>query len=134
MSDGKRFGAYRVLREIGSGGMGSVFLAEHAAQEGRLVALKLMHGGYESPAVIARFRHERQILALFEHPNVARLLDGGETDDGRPYFVLEYVEGVPIDSFCERNALSTADRLRLFRQVCAAVQYAHQSLIVHRDI
>ncbi len=131
---GRRIGPYQIVREIGAGGMGAVYLAERVDEFRRKVALKLLGPAMDSRMVVARFRHERQILAGLEHPNIARLLDGGATDDGRPYFVMEYVEGVPIDIYCDRHGLAVPDCLRLFRQVCAAVQYAHQNLVVHRDI
>lgn len=131
---GRRIGPYQILREIGSGGMGAVYLAERVDEFRRQVALKLMRPGMDSRAVVSRFRHERQILAGLDHPNIAKLLDGGATDDGRPYFVMEYVEGLPVDSWCAKHAASIADRLRLFLQICAAVQYAHQNLVVHRDL
>ena len=98
------------------------------------VAIKLIKRGMDTDAVLQRFRHERQILASLEHPNIARLLDGGTTGDGLPYFVMEYVDGEPIDDYCRARQLSLDQRLRLFREVCAAVSYAHQHLVVHRDI
>ncbi len=131
---GRRIGPYRIEREIGAGGMGAVYLAERVDEFQQKVALKLMRRGMDSRMVVSRFRYERQILAGLDHPNIARLLDGGATGDGRPYFVMEYVEGVPIDVYCAAHALPIRRRLELFRQVCAAVQYAHQSLVVHRDI
>jgi serine/threonine protein kinase len=131
---GRRIGPYRIEREIGSGGMGAVYLAERVDEFQQKVAVKLMRRGMDSRTVVSRFRYERQILAGLDHPNIARLLDGGATEDGRPYFVMEYVEGVPIDAYCARHELPVRRRVELFRQVCAAVQYAHQSLVVHRDI
>src|ERR1051326_1625141 len=131
---GRRIGPYQILREIGTGGMGSVYLAERVDEFRQKVALKLMRRDMDSRMVISRFRYERQILAGLDHPNIARLLDGGATDDGRPYFVMEFVEGTPLDVYCRRNALPVRRRLELFRLVCAAVQYAHQNLVVHRDI
>jgi non-specific serine/threonine protein kinase/serine/threonine-protein kinase len=131
---GRRIGPYQVVREIGEGGMGAVYLAERVDEFQQKVALKLLHREIASRAVISRFRHERQILAGLDHPNLARLLDGGATEDGQPYFVMEYVEGAPIDQYCRDRALAIPERLQLFRQVCAAVRYAHQSLVVHRDI
>jgi serine/threonine protein kinase/tetratricopeptide (TPR) repeat protein len=128
----RRIGAYQVLRELGHGGMGTVFLAARADdQYQKRVAIKVVRGGAE---VIRLFRRERQILAGLEHPNIARLLDGGTTDDGLPFFVMEYVEGEPIDRYCDAHALSTHERLRLFQGVCAAVQHAHRNLAVHRDL
>jgi len=131
---GRRIGAYRIIRQIGEGGMGAVYLAERAGEFQQQAALKLLRAGMDSRGFVARFRHERQILASLDHPNIARLLEGGTTDEGRPYFVMEYVEGEPIDAYAARGGLGIGERLRLFCQVCAAVQYAHQSLVVHRDI
>jgi len=132
---GLRFGAYQVLREIGRGGMGAVYLAERAdgAFEQR-VALKLIKRGMDSDQVLERFRAERQILASLEHPNIARLLDGGASDDGQPYFVMEYIDGRRIDEYTHDGRLSIAARLQLWLQVSGAVSYAHQHLVVHRDI
>jgi non-specific serine/threonine protein kinase/serine/threonine-protein kinase len=132
---GRRFGAYRVLREIGRGGMGAVYLAERAdgAFEQR-VALKLIKRGMDSDRVLARFRAERQILASLEHANIARLLDGGASEDGRPFFVMEYIDGQRIDEYAEAGRLPVAARLQLWLPVAAAVSYAHQHLVVHRDI
>ena len=128
-------GPYRLLEQLGQGGMGQVFRAERAdGQFEQEVAIKLVRAGLGSPRMLRRFRHERQILARLEHPHIARLLDGGTTEDGRPYFVMEYVEGVPITQYCDDHRLGTDARLALFRTVCATVQYAHQNLIVHRDL
>jgi eukaryotic-like serine/threonine-protein kinase len=128
-----RIGPYRVLRTLGVGGMGEVFLAERAdAQFEQLVAIKVVHGG--SRDLQSRFKSERQILAQLDHPNIAHLLDGGAQPDGTAYIVMEYVEGIPIDAYCDKNRLDIAARLRLFQTVCAAVHYAHQNLIVHRDL
>src|SRR5688572_13379781 len=132
---GARIGAYLVVGELGRGGMGTVVLGERAdAEFQQRVAIKLIKRGMDTDAVLRRFRHERQILAGLEHPNIARLLDGGTTGEGLPYFVMEYVDGVPIDQYCRIRQLAIEARLRLFRQVCAAVAYAHQHLVVHRDI
>ncbi|MBV9082178.1 MAG: serine/threonine protein kinase [Acidobacteriaceae bacterium] len=132
---GKRVGAYELVREIGSGGMGTVYLAVRAdAEFQKHVAIKLIRKGMESDLILNRFRKERQILASLEHPNIARLIDAGATPDGQPYLVMEYVEGQPIDHYCEMSDLSIRQRVALFRDVCAAVQCAHQSLIVHRDL
>ena len=131
---GRRIGAYQIVRRIGEGGMGTVYLAERAGEFHQQAALKLLRAGMDSRGIVARFRHERQILAGLDHPNIARLLEGGTTEDGQPYFVMEYVEGEPIDVYAVRHGLGVAGRLRLFQQVCAAVQYAHQNLVVHRDI
>jgi serine/threonine-protein kinase len=132
---GRRIGAYRIEREIGRGGMARVFLAERAdgAFEQR-VALKLLRPGLDAEIDHARFRAERQILASLNHPNIARLLDGGLTDSLQPYLALEYVEGQPIDAYCEEHGLTVRQRLALFLMVADATQYAHRNLIVHRDI
>jgi eukaryotic-like serine/threonine-protein kinase len=130
----RRIGAYRVLRELGHGGMGTVYLAARADdQYQKRVAIKVVRG-LDSDQIVRHFRRERQILAALDHPNIARLLDGGTTEDGLPYFVMERVEGEPIDLFCDERKLSVQERLRLFQGVCAAVQYAHQNLVVHRDL
>jgi non-specific serine/threonine protein kinase/serine/threonine-protein kinase len=132
---GRRIGAYDILEEIGHGGMGEVYRAVRADGEfDREVAVKLVRSGFDSQFILERFRHERQILAGLDHPNIARLLDGGTTDDGIPYLVMELVEGTPIDAHCEIHSLSITRRLELFLPVCAAVQYAHQHLVIHRDL
>ena len=132
---GRRIGAYNILEEIGHGGMGEVYRAGRAdGQYEKEVAIKLVRGGYDTAAVLDRFRHERQILASLDHPNIARLLDGGTTDEGIPYLVMELIEGIPIDQYCNARDLTVTERLRLFLQVCSAVQYAHQRLVIHRDI
>jgi serine/threonine protein kinase/Tfp pilus assembly protein PilF len=132
---GDRIGPYRVLRTLGTGGMGEVYLAERAdAQFEQQVAIKVVHGGAFSGAMHSRLKMERQILAQLEHPNIAHLTDGGSLPDGRAYIVMEYVDGVAIDAYCDANRLDLAARLRLFQTVCAAVHYAHQNLIVHRDL
>ncbi len=131
---GRRIGVYRIVAEIGHGGMGEVYRAVRAdGQYEKEVAIKLVRGG-DSSELLERFLHERQILASLDHPNIARLYDGGTTDDGVPYLVMELIEGTPIDLYCEQNHLSINARLRLFTDVCAAVQYAHQRLVIHRDI
>src|SRR5215212_2466926 len=128
-----RVGPFRVVREIGRGGMGRVFLGERAdGQFEQRVALKLIQHG--APGVLRRFVEERRILARLEHPNVARLVDGGVTDAGLPYFAMELVEGEPIDRYCEARGLSLEQRLALFESVCEAVSYAPQHLVVHRDL
>jgi eukaryotic-like serine/threonine-protein kinase len=135
LSAGHRVGPYRVVREIGRGGMGAVYLAERAdGQFEQQVALKLIKRGMDTDLVLQRFRAERQILASLDHPNIARLLDGGTTDEGRPYFVMEYMEGEPLDEYADARRLSIPERLRLFLTVCGAVAYAHQRRVVHRDI
>jgi tetratricopeptide (TPR) repeat protein/tRNA A-37 threonylcarbamoyl transferase component Bud32 len=133
--EGRRIGAYRIAREIGRGGMARVFLAERAdGQFAQQVAIKLLRPGHDSDIDQGRFRAERQILASLHHPNIARLLDGGVTDEGQPYLVIEYVEGEPIDGYCDSHALAVAERLKLFVAVAQATQYAHRSLVVHRDL
>ena len=132
---GRRIGAYNIVEEIGRGGMGEVYRAGRAdGQYEKEVAIKLVRGGYDTASVLERFRHERQILASLDHPNIARLLDGGTTDEGIPYLVMELIEGTPIDQYCDANKLNVTERLHLFVQVCSAVQYAHQRLVIHRDI
>lgn len=133
--NGMRLGAYEVIREIGRGGMGTVYLAARADEEFRKrVAIKLVTAGFDHKSIIQRFRNERQILAGLDHPNIARLLDGGTTDTGAPYFVMEYIEGQTIKEYCDTRSLTIIERLKLFRTVCSAVHFAHQNLIVHRDI
>ena len=133
--EGHRFGTYKVLRELGRGGMGAVYLAERADDQfEKHVAIKIIKRGMDTDVVIRHFQTERQILASLEHPNIARLLDANTTENGLPYFVMECVDGVPIDIFCNRSSLSLTERLRLFREVCAAVSYAHRHLVVHRDL
>lgn len=128
-------GAYRILKEIGRGGMGAVYLAERADQQYRKrVAIKLARFAGYGDFVHERFRHERQILASLEHQNIARLLDGGETEDGMPYIVMEYVEGLPVTGYIEQQALGIRARLELFLKIAAAVQYAHRFLVIHRDL
>ncbi len=133
--EGARIGIYRVVREIGRGGMGTVYLAERDDDEFRKqVAIKLVTRGMDTAELLRRFRQERQILAQLDHPYIARLLDGGSTSDGRPFLVMEYVLGIAITSYCDEQALRTNQRIELFLKVCSAVQYAHQNLIVHRDL
>jgi serine/threonine protein kinase/tetratricopeptide (TPR) repeat protein len=133
--EGRRIGPYRVIHRIGSGGMGDVYLAARADDAfNRRVAIKLVQTGIDTEQILKRFRHERQILAALDHPNIARLLDGGTTNDGLPYFVMDYVEGTPITTYCDTHKLSIPERIRLFRDVCLAVHYVHQSLVVHRDL
>lgn len=130
----ERIGPYRLVRLLGRGGMGNVYLAERDDAFQKQVALKLIRRGLDTNDLVVRFHYERQILASLEHPNIARLLDGGMTDDGRPYFVMEYVEGESIVDYCDRRRLTTKQRLALFRSVCRAVGYAHRMLVVHRDL
>jgi tetratricopeptide (TPR) repeat protein/predicted Ser/Thr protein kinase len=132
---GRRFGPYRVLRDIARGGMGAVYLAERAdGQYERRVALKVIKRGLDIEPMLRRFRAERQILASLEHPNIARLLDGGTSDDGQPFFAMEFIDGEPIDQYARSRSLSITERLRLFLPVCDAVAYAHRLSIIHRDI
>ena len=132
---GERIGNYKIIREIGSGGMGSVYLADRAdgAFEQK-VAIKLIKRGMDSTAILKRFVNERQILASLEHPNIAHLIDGGTTDDGLHFFVMEYVEGENILEYSASRGMGLNDKLDLFRKVCSAVSFAHQNLIVHRDL
>ena len=123
------------MEKIGHGGMGEVYRAVRAdGQYDKQVAIKLVRVGLDSPFLVERFRHERQILASLDHPNIARLHDGGTTDNGIPYLVMELIKGTPIDHYCDEHDLDIAERLQLFTQVCSAVQYAHQRLVIHRDI
>jgi non-specific serine/threonine protein kinase/serine/threonine-protein kinase len=132
---GQRFGHYQIVREIGHGGMGTVYLAARADDEfQQQVALKILRGEFNPRDVLLRFRHERQILANLAHPNICKLLDGGSTPSGEPYLVMDYIDGIPVDQYCQTHALSIPQRIHLFRQVCSAVQYVHQNLIVHRDL
>ena len=132
---GQRIGPYRLLQLLGAGGMAVVYLAERDDEQfTKHVALKLIRPGIAGADALRRFRHERQILASLEHPHIARLLDGGATADGLPWYVMEYVEGEPITTFCEGRSLPLRDRLRLVHDVCSAVEFAHRNLVVHRDI
>ncbi|GAG03154.1 unnamed protein product, partial [marine sediment metagenome] len=131
---GTVIGPYKLLQQIGEGGFGVVYMAEQQEPIQRKVALKIIKPGMDTKQVIARFEAERQTLALMDHQNIARVLDAGTTDSGRPYFVMELVKGVPITEYCDENELSTGDRLKLFASVCQAVQHAHQKGIIHRDI
>jgi len=131
---GDRIGRYKLLQQIGEGGCGVVYMAEQDEPVQRRVALKVIKLGMDTRQVIARFEAERQALALMDHPNIAKVLDGGATETGRPYFVMELVRGIKITEFCDRNNLPTRERLELFMQVCRAIQHAHQKGIIHRDI
>ncbi|NBC17317.1 MAG: protein kinase, partial [Bacteroidetes bacterium] len=132
---GERVGPYRLQHEIGRGGMGAVYLAERVdGQFDRRVALKVIKRGMDTDEILHRFRFERQILARLEHPHIARLYDAGVTDDGRPYLAMEYVDGQPLHRYCDGRTLPVDERLRLFQTVCAAVQFAHQNLVIHRDL
>ena len=131
----RRLGAYKLVRRVGRGGMAAVFLAVRADEEyQKEVAVKLVQPGLDSQDVLNRFRNERQTLASLEHPNIVRLLDGGSAAEGLPFLVMEYVEGSPIDEYCDRHKLSVDERLRLFGEVCDAVQFAHEKLVIHRDL
>ena len=132
---GRRIGVYQIEAEIGRGGMGEVYRAVRAdGLYKKEVAIKLVRGGYDTAAVLERFLHERQILASLDHPNIARLYDGGTTQEGLPFLVMEMIQGTPIDQYCEEHELAVSERLKLFTQVCEAVQFAHQRLVIHRDI
>ncbi len=133
-SPGALIGRYKLLQQIGEGGFGVVFMAEQQEPVRRLLALKIIKLGMDTRQVVARFEAERQALAMMDHPNVAKVLDGGATETGRPFFVMELVKGTPITEYCDKNNLSVAKRLDLFAQVCQAVQHAHQKGLIHRDI
>lgn len=133
--EGQRIGPYKIVGEIGQGGMGTVYLSERADDHyHKQVAIKVVRRGLDISEIRRRFLAERQILANLDHPNIARLLDGGTTEDGLPYIVMEYVEGLPLIDYCDSHELSTIERLKLFRTVCSAVHYAHQNLVIHRDL
>src|SRR5262245_45111171 len=131
---GTVIGPYKLIEPIGEGGMGTVWMAQQQEPVKRLVALKLIKAGMASKQVVARFEAERQALALMEHPSIARVLDGGTTPSGRPYFVMDLVKGVPITRYCDEHRLTPRQRLELFVPVCQAVQHAHQKGIIHRDL
>jgi len=131
---GSSVGPYKLLELIGEGGMGAVYMAEQQRPVRRTVALKLIKPGMDTKQAIARFEAERQALALMDHPNIAKIFDAGETESGRPYFVMELVRGIKITEYCDQHSLTTDERLKLFIQVCQAVQHAHQKGIIHRDI
>jgi len=130
----RTIGSYRLLQKIGEGGMGEVWVAEQHKPIHRRVALKLIKAGMDTKQVIARFESERQALAMMDHPAIAKVFHAGETEDGRPYFVMEYVQGIPITAHCDQNRLTTQERLEIFRHVCEGVQHAHQKAIIHRDL
>ena len=132
--EGTRIGRYRLLQKIGEGGFGSVFMAEQETPVRRRVALKIIKSGMDTRWVVARFEAERQALALMDHPHIAKVLDAGATDAGRPYFVMELVRGIKVTDYCDRHQLATRQRLDLFLQICHAVQHAHQKGIIHRDL
>jgi serine/threonine protein kinase len=131
---GTLIGPYKLLEQIGEGGMGLVFVAEQQHPVRRKVALKIIKPGMDSRQVVARFEAERQALALMDHPHLAKVHDAGTTEAGRPYFVMELVKGVPITDYCDQNRLTPRQRLELFTQVCQAVQHAHQKGVIHRDL
>src|SRR5215470_12456000 len=132
---GRSVGAYEIVRPVGHGGMAVVYLATRADDTYRKqVAIKLVRSGLDNAEVLGRFRNERQTLASLDHPNIVRIIDGGSTAEGVPYLVMDYVEGTPIDEYCDDHQLSIEKRLRLFCTVCDAVQYAHQHLVIHRDL
>ncbi|MCL4788386.1 MAG: serine/threonine protein kinase, partial [Verrucomicrobia bacterium] len=131
---GDRIGRYKLLQQIGEGGCGIVYMAEQEEPVRRRVALKIIKLGMDTKQVIARFEAERQALALMDHPNIAKVFDAGATDTGRPYFVMELVRGVKITEFCDEQKATTVERLKLFIQVCQAIQHAHQKGVIHRDI
>ena len=131
---GTRIGNYKLLQQIGEGGFGVVYMAEQCAPVQRMVAIKIIKLGMDSKQVVARFEAERQALAMMDHPNIARVLDGGTTENGRPYFVMDLVRGVPLTEYCDTNHLDVAERLKLFVDVCHAVQHAHHKGVIHRDL
>src|SRR6516225_2754485 len=127
-------GSYKLLEQIGEGGFGVVYMAEQTEPVRRKVALKVLKLGMDTRQIVARFEAERQALAIMDHPNIAKVYDGGATPSGRPYFVMELVQGVPITEFCDQNHLKPRQRLELFIPICQAVQHAHQKGIIHRDL
>ena len=131
---GDTIGPYKLLQQVGEGGMGIVFMAEQTEPIRRRVALKVIKPGLDSQQVIARFEAERQALAMMDHPNIARVVDAGTADSGRPFFVMELVKGTPITDYCDERQLCLSERLELFVLVCRAIQHAHQKGIIHRDI
>src|SRR5262249_50766322 len=131
---GSQIGPYKLLQEMGEGGMGIVFMAEQTEPIQRTVALKIIKAGMDTRQVMARFEAERQALAMMDHPNIAKVHDAGTTENGRPYFVMELVKGVPITEYCDQCHLTTRERLELFVTVCQAIQHAHQKGVIHRDI
>ena len=128
------YGRYHILRTLGEGGMGTVYLAEQREPIRRAVALKVVKLGMDTSQVLARFANERQALAMMDHPNIARIFDAGATPKGRPYFVMEYIKGVPITQYCDRRRMTIGERLQLFLAVCRAVQHAHEKAVIHRDL
>ncbi|MCA9199668.1 MAG: serine/threonine protein kinase, partial [Planctomycetales bacterium] len=132
--EGSQIGRYKLLEKLGEGGFGLVFMAEQTSPVRRRVALKIIKPGMDSKEVVARFEAERQALAMMDHPNIAKVLDAGTTETGRPYFVMELVKGASITEYCDTNRLGTRGRLELFQQVCRAIQHAHQKGVIHRDL
>ena len=132
--EGSIIGRYKLLQNIGEGGCGVVYMAEQQTPVVRRVALKIIKLGMDTKQVIARFEAERQALAMMDHPNISKVLDAGATDNGRPFFVMELVRGVRITEFCDQQNLDTKERLKLFMDVCSAIQHAHQKGVIHRDI
>ena len=128
------FGRYHILQRLGEGGMGTVYLAEQREPIRRRVALKVVKLGMDTSQVLARFAKERQALAMMDHPNVARIFDAGATARGRPYFVMEYIEGIPITQYCDAKRMTISQRLEVFLSVCRAVEHAHQKGVIHRDL
>jgi serine/threonine protein kinase len=131
---GTQIGPYKLREQIGEGGMGVVYVAQQKQPVRRKVALKIIKPGMDTKQVVSRFESERQALAMMDHPNIARVFDGGSTESGRPYFVMELIHGLPITDYCDRMTMETHERLELFRSVCSAVQHAHQKGIIHRDL
>jgi tRNA A-37 threonylcarbamoyl transferase component Bud32 len=131
---GTIIGRYKILEKIGEGGFGAVYVAEQREPVKRRVALKIIKLGMDTRQVVARFEAERQALAMMDHPNIAKVLDAGATETGRPFFVMELVGGIKFTEYCDQNKLTTPERLKLFIQVCRAIQHAHQKGIIHRDI
>ena len=131
---GDWIGRYKLLQRIGEGGCGVVYMAEQEEPIRRRVALKVIKLGMDTKAVVARFEAERQALAMMEHPNIAKVLDAGTTDSGRPFFVMELVRGIPVTKYCDEQSLATEKRLEIFSRICTALQHAHQKGIIHRDI
>src|SRR5262249_5706916 len=131
---GTVIGPYKLMEQIGEGGFGLVFVAEQLQPVRRKVALKVIKPGMDTRDVVARFEAERQALALMDHPNIAQVFDGGATESGRPYFVMELVRGIPITDYCDQNQLTPRERLELFTHVCQAVQHAHTKGVIHRDL
>ena len=130
----EQIGHYRLAKRIGAGGMGEVYEAEQLEPVRRKVALKLIRPGMDSERVLSRFEMERQSLAIMNHANIAQIYDEGVSEQGRPYFVMEYVDGIPVDRYYDEQCLDTRQRLKLFQQVCEGIQHAHQKGIIHRDI